>query len=87
MTEATAPTPRAGQLWRAPSKKSYRYVRIAEVRERGTEDAYVNAVEVSEDGSKLRPTKTHPFRGQLFTVKLHRGAIQPPYEFVKEATT
>jgi len=82
---AMSPKPRAGQVWSAASPKARsgrRYIRITEVRSRHTEDAYVNAVEITEDGSKPRRSKSSPFAREPLTSKLVAGGhMDPSYRF------
>lgn len=77
----------AGQVWRAPAPRvhgGFRFVRIEEVRLiKSKDDAYVNAVEITEGGDKARPSRLHPFRGQLITIKVSGDNLPPPYELVK----
>lgn len=74
--------PRAGDVYRAPSGSSFRYLLIEEVRHAKSEnDAYVNAIEITEDGKRLRPSKHHPFRALTLTIKLAGDGSMPfPYE-------
>lgn len=66
------PAPRAGQIWSCPAKGGRTFFRVEEFRAKGTEDAYLNIVRVTDaTGAKLlKKSKSSPFAGLVVKHKL-----------------
>lgn len=76
---ADRPVPAAGQVWSAVNGGGRRrYIRIAQVRLRKTDDAYVNRVEILPDGTRAPGAIAKDY---FVRCRLVRGEMPPEYTF------